>query len=254
MWNITGNLNQQRIIRESFDRIKFPFYRLKLPGTPELGWRDLNTGHYSAEKVRAHGDNLHDGDKPDTLEGEVEGRRFIMGVIYPMSGRIFLDVRLEKYPEVAAATLGAEIAHAVDYFLPMTDDMRNELLRLWNKPGTTWWEVRDYGAEYYTLGGEAFMHEFVQAYSDIPFGDKSSFSHDAGVEPADVRRILGIERTDYVPPAPPPPPPPPKVEVAVYGRSKIYHKPDRSVHPTYTTSPRLVTSTTGLRPCKVCKP
>src|SRR5688500_3329276 len=97
-WKLTGTVNQQNIVNWAFSRIKFPFERLTLPGTPELGWRDLNTGMYAAEKAKFHGDNLHDGDKPDTLEGEINGKRWIMGVIYPMSGRIYLDIRLEKYP------------------------------------------------------------------------------------------------------------------------------------------------------------
>lgn len=254
-WNLTGTESQQRVIRDAFARIHFPFDRLTLPGTPELGWRDLNSGAYGMAKLspgvyhfdepidfaRAHGDNLHDGDKPDTLEGEVDGRRFIMGVIYPMSGRIYLDVRLERYPEMAAATLGAEIAHAVDFFLPMNDDMRNELLRLWNVPNTTWWEVHDYGSEYFRLGGEAFMHEFVAAYTDINFGSKASFAHDIGVEPADVWRILGIRRTD-LPDEPTP--------VVSYGKSAVFHRPDH-----YEKRPgKPVSDRTGMRPCKVCKP
>ncbi|HEV2123200.1 MAG TPA: hypothetical protein VGW38_10550, partial [Chloroflexota bacterium] len=196
-WHLTGTASQQAIAREAFERIKFPFGRLtQLPGTPELGWRDLNSGQYAIaaeDKARGHEGHHPGEDKADTLEGEVMGRRWIMGIIYTMSGRIYLDVRLERHPELAMAVVAAEIAHAVDFFLPMNDDQRNELLRLWGRPGTTWWEVFDYGSEYFRLGGEAFMHEFVAAYTDLNFGDKSSFLHDAGVEPADVRRILGIE-------------------------------------------------------------
>lgn len=226
-WNLTGTENQQRIMREGFGYLHFPFDRLtQLPGTPELGWRDLNSGHYAElarslgfepgedarvepDLVHRHGDNHHDGDRPDPLHGVIDGKRWVMGIIYTQSGRIYIDVDCESRPELAWAVLGAEIAHAVDFFLPMTDAQRNELLRLWAKPNTTWWEVFDYGSEYYRLGGEAFMHEFVAAYSDLDFGDKSSFLHDAGVEPADVRRILGIERTDASPAAPEPAPEPP---------------------------------------------
>lgn len=254
-WNITGTPNQQAVIRRAFDLIKFPFDRLTIPGTqpPELGWRDLNNGAYGsvsseAEKGRMHGDNMHDGDKPDTLEGELEGRRWIMGVIYPGSGRIFLDLRLEAYPNMAAATLGAEIAHAVDFFLPMTDAMRDELMRLWNVPNTTWWEVYDYGNEYYRLGGEAFMHEFVAAYTDIDFGSKSSFTHDHGVEAADIWRVLGIKRTDYVEPVPEKP----KVQYVYYpkAKSKIYHEPGHYPRKAGT----LIEEPTalGYRLCKTC--
>ena len=247
-WTLTGTATQQAIAREAFVRIKFPFDRLTvLPGTPELGWRDLNPGMAMAvslrgahapehEEERSHGDNHHDGDKPHKIEVVLaDGRHFTLGLIYIVSGRIYIDVRLTSHPDVAMQTIGAELAHAVDLFLPMTDAQRNELLRLWGVGGT-WWEVQDYGAEYFTLGGEAFMGEFVKAYSDMPF-DQSAFLHDSGVEPADVRRVLGIERTDAV-------------QFIRYGTSKVYHKPAHRFRGTPTT----ITDITGLRPCKVCKP
>lgn len=248
-WNLTGTAAQQSIAREAFARIKFPFERLaQLPGTPELGWRDLNSrSSLSADVARNHEGHHPTGeDRPDSLEGEVEGRRWVMGVIYTMSGRIYIDTRLTDMPDLAMAVIGAEIAHAVDFFMPMTDDQRNELLRLWGKAGTTWWEVSDYGSEYFRLGGEAFMHEFVGAYSDLDFGDKGSFLHDAGVEPADVRRVLGIERTDYVAPAPEP-----HEHFIRYGKSKVYH---RAEHYPKKTNGEELHDLTGLRPCKQCKP
>ena len=256
-WTLTGTLGQQAIAREAFSRIKFPFERLtQLPGSPELGWRDLNPGmpmtvrfsgaHAAeAEEARSHDDHGHGGeDKPHGIEIVLaDGRRFTLALIYTVSGRIYLDVRLEAHPAVAMESVGAEVAHAVDFFLPMTDDQRSELLRLWGVGGT-WWEVQDYGAEYFTLGGEAFMGEFVKAYSDMPF-DQSAFLHDSGVEPADVRRVLGIERTDYVPPKPHRP----EDHFQRYGKSLIYHR--------FSHYKRLGTplhDLTGLRPCKTCKP
>lgn len=241
-WNLTGTPIQQAIASRAFDLIKFPFEKLSLPGTPELGWRDLNTSTdwmYEAKSARFHGSGTHGMDRADPLVGEFDGRRWTMGVIFTLSGRIFIDVRLEADPEAAMATIGAEIAHAVDFFLPMTDAQRNELLSLWNVADTTWWEVHDYGAEYYRLGGEAFMHEFVGAYSDLDFGSTGAFAHNTGVEPADVIRILGIPRTDAM-------------KYVTYGASTVFHRSThkvRSKHP-----PQQVTVTTSLRPCKVCKP
>lgn len=240
-WVLTGTENQKRIAAGAFDRIYFPFDQLaQLPGTPELGWRDLNSGAF-----RIHGDHAHDTgetgeDRADPLVGEIEGRKWVMGIIYTQSGRIYLDYKLEADPELAQAVVAAEIAHAVDFFLPMTDAQRNELLELWGVPGTTWWEKFDYGAEYFTLGGEAFMHEFVTAYTDLNFGDKSSFAHDAGVEPEDVRRIVGIGRTDE---------PLPFVN---YGTSNVYHKVTHRVRSKY--APQYLMTLDGFRPCKVCKP
>jgi hypothetical protein len=244
-WNLTGTENQKMIARLALEEIKFPWDRLTaLPGTPELGWRDLNPGMgglWSAEAPRHHeGHHPAGEDRPDGLEGEIDGRRWTMGLIYTQSGRIYLDVRLESQPEVAMAVIAAEVAHAVDFFLPMTDEQRDELLRLWGHPGTTWWEVFDYGDEYFRIGGEAFMHEFVAAFTDLDFGDKTPFLHDAGVEPEDVRRILGIQRTDAQPPA----------AYKHFPPSKVYHR--MSHYPAKIGG--TLSDPTGFRPCKVCKP
>lgn len=240
-WKLTGTEAQIAIAREALQRIKFPFDRLtQLPGTPELGWRDLNHSDdwmREAKGSRFHGSNTHGKDRPDPLEVEHEGRRWTLGVIFTLSGRIFIDNSLTDEPERAMAVIGAEIAHAVDFFLPMTDEQRNELLRLWGVGGT-WWEVEDYGREYFKLGGEAFMHEFVAAYSDLDFGSTGAFMHNAGVEPEDVRRILGIERTDAA-------------RFVRFGSSKVYHERE---HRQRGKSRAEITDTTGLRPCKVCKP
>jgi hypothetical protein len=244
-WNITGTDNQQAILREAFNRIKFPFEKISLPGAPEMGWRDLNgSDEWWLARPRMHGDEHHhdeNEDRPEPLNGELEGRKWIMGVFFPGSARIFLDRQLEQYPDLAMAVVGAEIAHAVDEFLPMSDEQRGAIMALWHKDGAddhTWWEKYDYNAEYYTLGGEAFMHEFVSAYSELPFGDKSAFGHhDAGVEPENIWQILGIRRTDAV----------------LYkriGTSTIYHK--LTHYP--KSSGTVISDITGLRPCKVCRP
>ena len=260
-WNLTGTPSQIAIATRAFEEIKFPFERLnQLPGIPALNWMDLNPGMpttlpmaglHTAETEpppRHHGDHDHDdGDKPDQLVATLaDGRKWVMGQIWTYSGRIDLDIRLEQDPLLAMAVIGAEIAHAVDFFLPMTDDQRNEFLRLWGVGGT-WWEVQSYPDEYYRLGGEAFMPEFVGAYMDIPFGN-NPFLHDAGVEPEDVRRILGIERTDYVEPAPEPE----TVAIVRYGKSKVYHRETHRVRA--KVAPQYLMDAVGLRPCKVCKP
>lgn len=265
-WNITGSPNQQAISRSAFDDHLFFDANLltALPGTPELGWRNLNDGSFLAlsadtaktDMPRAHEGHHPDGeDVPDLLEGlDEEGRRQIQGVFYTQSARIYLDESLERRPLVAKAVLIREFAHAVDYKLPMTDDQRNELLRLWNVHGTTWWEVFSYQNEYFRLGGEAWMDEFGKAFtSGLDFGN-TPFIHDAGVEPADVYRILGIQRTDYVPPAPAPAPSPATPDPSAFkhfpGGKDIYHK---LTH--YPRKPGAPLETfDGFVPCKVCKP
>ena len=195
---LTGTAQQIAIVAEALDKIKFPWERLTFPKEPvEIGWKDLNNGLYRSMDIKKH--------ESGTL-GIIEGRKYTLGIFYTHSGRIYIDNYLVNYPEIAQSTVSAEIAHAVDYFLPLTDSQRNEIMALMHggstvEHGHSWWEKYDYGAEYYTLVGESFMQAFTVAYSDMPFGNASDFTHSITPEQAPaLRKILGIERTDYVSP------------------------------------------------------
>lgn len=259
-WNLTGTENQQAIVRGAFEKIKFPFEQLRLPGTPELGWRDLNSGTFRVlatgdyahvEEHEGHhhedeGENAHHpegDDEPEPLMGRFGAERnYILGVFYPGSARIYIDLALENYPEIAQSVVSAEIAHAVDEFLPLTEGQRQEIMAALHggvPDEHTWWEKIDYGAEYYSLVGETFMILFTKAYSDIPFGNAGDFVHGGeNVSAGTIRAIIGIPRTD-------------EIRLVRYGKSKIYHKPGHRVS---KKDPLPVIDTSGLRACKVCKP
>ena len=318
-WHLTGTANQRRIVREAFDRIQFPFERLRLPGVPELGWRDLNSRQYgealqSREQGRFHGEHHHppanppEGspapeleEKPEPLFGGVGGigddgeeRRWVMGVFYPFSARIYIDVRCESRPELAHSVVSAEIAHAVDEYLPLTEAQRHQIMLELHEGHVdhhTWWERFDYSSEYYSLIGETFMILFTKAYSDIPFGSVSSFVH-TGHNMSDerIRQIIGIERTDIVvQPATEPPPvvtPEPVAQPAPVSPDTPSQEPPPTPEPEPETTPapepvpdlsklkhfvggkdiyhRLghyglsrgvpLTTLEGFTPCKICKP
>lgn len=244
-FNLTGTTLQQDIVKTALDKIYFPWERLHFPSEPvEIGWKDLNT----TQSREAHGlsAKLH---QSGTI-GIIDGRKYVLGVMYTHTGSIYIDNYLVNYPEIAQSTVSAEIAHDVDYFLPLTEAQRTQLMTLMHGGSTadhghSWWEKFDYGAEYYTLVGESFMQAFTLAYSDMPFGNASDFTHSITPEQApEVRRIIGIERTDYTAPKPP--------QYEVFPPSKIYHK---LTH--YDGADRvgkLITDTTGYKPCKKCKP
>ncbi len=222
-WNLTGTDEQVSIASEALNRIFFPFERLTLPGVPELGWRDLNglgARSKQGEFHLPHPPCAPGGeDEPHLIEGEFEGRRYTLGVFYTGSATIYIDNALVNSPEVAEAVVAAEISHGADYFLPLTDTMRDTFIRLLNNGqpnANTWWEISDYSTEYFSLAGEAFMFLFCRGYSDIPFGDVSSLE-DKGenITPAQVRAVIGIERTDSTPS--------PKDDYVSFGKSKIYH-------------------------------
>lgn len=214
-WNLTGTDEQQKIVQEALDKVMFPWDKLSLPGVPEIGWRDLNTMAASIVNNPLPRQHEHDGDEPEPLAGKLNGRKYILGVFYPLSARIYVDNALVDYPELAQSTVSAEIAHSVDEFLPLTDDQRTAIMRLMHSGSEddhTWWEKVDYGAEYYSLIGESFMQAFTIAYSDMPFGNASDFVHSLRYDQIpELRKIVGIERTDATPPTETPamPPPPP---------------------------------------------
>ena len=195
-FNLTGTAEQQAIVTGALDKIFFPWERLRFPTEPvEIGWRDLNARGLTGEAARKH--------ESGTV-GIIEGRRYTLGIFYTHSGRIYIDSYLVRYPEIAASTVSAEIAHAVDYFLPLTDGQRMDIMALMHNGnsedhGHSWWEKHDYGMEYYTLVGEAFMQAFTVAYSDIDFGNANDFAHSITKEQAlKLRQIIGIDRTDAI--------------------------------------------------------
>jgi len=193
-FELTGTEIQQNIVKEALDKIKFPWEKLNLPNKPtEIGWKNLNGQAFQAElpqELRAHAEG--------TI-GIIDGRKYTLGVFYTHSGRIYVDNLLVRYPDMAQTTVSAEIAHAVDYFLPLTEEMKTAIMKLTGEENEThtWWEKLDYGDEYYSLVGESFMQMFTVAYSTIPFPNASSFVHNLTPEKApDLRKIMGVERTD----------------------------------------------------------
>lgn len=252
-FTLSGTTQQKTIVKDALDKIFFPWDKLTFPREPvEIGWRDLNSGSFLASKVKKH-QGPHPGgeDKPDYIQGVVEERKYTLGVFYTGSGRIYIDNRLVNYPEIAAATVSAEIAHAVDYFLPLTDAQRKKIMTLMHmgndqEHGHSWWEKLDYGLEYYDLVGEAFMQAFTVGYSDIPFGNADDFTHGIKLEDApELRKIMGVERTDYVPTEI-------MTEYEVFGQSKVYHRMSHYKKPGRDGT--IITDPTGYRPCKVCRP
>lgn len=189
--------------------IRFPWALMDdLPRYPvPISWEDLNDGTLAkvatddtgstAAPVHPH---FHDSkgfghaiSRPGATLGEPEARNMIAGVFWT-DGRIKIDTRMEGRPDDAREVLSAELAHAVDYGLPITDAMKGQIVELLHPGGAdthTWWERASYGDEYYTLVGEGFMAVFTHAYSSMePWQDP--FTHKSTREvAARVPAILG---------------------------------------------------------------
>ena len=254
IFDLRGTDQQIAIVMSALDQIHYPWQTLAPPkGTFQIGWANLNA-------LALQGGKLHSGDHPgtdegDAIEGELEGRRYTMGVFYPSTGHSYIDLALVNYPAAAQTTVSAELSHLVDFFLStFTDGVRRRLNLLVHggidvpHGHTEWWERANYGTEYFTLVAESWMGGFTFAYSDMDF-DMGSFSHKFDKSHApEIRRILGIERTDYVAPEPEP------VAVSKYkrfGKSKVYHT---LAHYGNDPDATEISDISGLRPCKVCKP
>jgi hypothetical protein len=153
--------------------------------------------------------------------------------------------------------VAAEIAHSVDYFLPLSDAQHAELMKLWHHDAAdvhTWWEIHDYGGEYYTLGGEAFMAAFTLAYSKL-IPDQSAFEHKTTLDMvARIREIVGVPAIGGTAP-------PTTLAVCRVGRGSKYHRLSCWVVRLATVFGRQImqldpssATTLGLTPCRICKP
>lgn len=142
-----------------------------------------------------------DGNEGHAVARPIEARWMIAGVFWT-DGRIKIDIRLRDRPAVAREVCSAELAHAVDYGLPYTDAQKAKLMALFHPEGPddhTWWEKQDYGAEYWSLVGEAAMALFTYAYSEmVPWQDPFVHKATKAMAPR-VHQILGAPPTDGAP-------------------------------------------------------
>jgi hypothetical protein len=121
------------------------------------------------------------------------GRRQVLGVFWT-DGQIEIERTIHDESLIKEVFL-AESAHSVDYFLPLSDQQKIAIARLFHGGQLdthTWWEIYDYGEEYYSLIGESFMALFTLAYSSIvPWQD--SFIHKATPDMIpDIYEILDV--------------------------------------------------------------
>ncbi len=98
----------------------------------------------------------------------LEARHRVLG-LYWLDGRIEVEQSLRDEPDLLAEVFWSEGAHLIDYAF-LTDEQRTEIGRILHGGGSDdhpWWEKEDYGREYRSLLGEAFMAVICQAYTDI---------------------------------------------------------------------------------------
>jgi hypothetical protein len=212
---IQGTPSQQDILREGWNKLRFPWDKLTRYPQLVIGWDDLNDGSLApgaeAKLNPGHGHaEPEDAQAPPHVHVEdpkygtghavsrkEQGRWRIAGVFWT-NGRIYIDNYYEAHPQAAQAILSAEAAHFVDYGLPYTAAHKEAIMKLFHPGGGdthTWWERNSYSGEYFTLLGEANMDLWTFAYSD--FAPGAWPTHPSTEQMGDeLRKILGIPRTD----------------------------------------------------------
>jgi hypothetical protein len=229
IYDLVGEPDEIAILLPCFTKddpsyIAFPWEKLHPPAKPiPIGWRNLNAvavhealSWRGGSIIKTGADfarlGVHEHEhEPSRVPGHVhvtdehgneghgilrqlgDARWWIAGVFWT-DGRIYIDKRCP--PVQAREVMAAELAHSVDYFLPLSDFQKAQLMELWHGGGSdshSWWEMHDYGSEYYDLGGEAFMAAFTLAYSSME-PDQSAFTHKTKRENAAlVRTIVGFD-------------------------------------------------------------
>jgi hypothetical protein len=182
VWQLQGSPNQQAIVAAALDRCTFPFDVMRPGLRTKMGresipveWADLS--HYAA----ALGQEAHPHVHGDTDEAHIVATRSrVLGLAW-YSGKVTLDLSLERDPTLAGEVFLSEGAHMLDFFW-FTNEHR---AAIWNAlhlsherieadthvgdgadlgHGHSWFDI----GEYRTWVGEAWMGLFTLAYSDFP--------------------------------------------------------------------------------------
>ena len=196
VWETSGLSEKHRPwVEEIIKNATFPWERL-LPeirrqrGSDNIPVYSLDLSRFKSQLEK---DEHHIHDEEGNHGHIVKVRNAVLGVFW-LDGRIGIEQSIDD-KELVQEVFMAEAAHSIDYFLPLTDDQKLQIMKLFHPEGPdqhTWWEVQDYGKEYYSLVGESFMALCCHAYTDLtPW--QNSFHHKATEEMKhDVYRILGV--------------------------------------------------------------
>jgi hypothetical protein len=210
-WTLHGTPNQQRVVGDALASCDFPFERLAPQLRSEAGrdsipveWADLSRYAAKPETEGAHVHvHVHQGD--DTghpIVRDVGGRARVLGLAW-YSGKVTLDISLERDERLAHEVLLAEGAHMVDFFY-ITDQQRRAVVNALhhdqlpdNHPiidgqplgldghECAWFDVGPYGM----WVGEAMMEAFIEAFS--PVAVTIQLGHPVSpVQAAYIRRVL----------------------------------------------------------------
>ncbi len=120
--------------------------------------------------------HVHQGDEDGhVLAATVNARRAALGLYWlPTSahpaGRIEIDQGTFSNPDLAREVMIAELAHAVDYGVPITDDQKKAIMRALHggaegEHGDHGWFEERGGQDYWSWQGENLMGLFMAAFA-----------------------------------------------------------------------------------------
>jgi hypothetical protein len=240
--------HQADVLVSAIDAGSFPWSKL-VPGI----LRDVGRDHIPTQLsdlsrygARAAGEHSHDHSHDHDEVHVLEARGRVLGLFWT-DYRIEIDYFVVDEPDLAAEVLWSEAAHAIDQAM-LTDPQRFEIIDALHPEGPdehTWWEKLDYGGEYSTLLGEAWMEVVVEAYT--PLTATINLHHEITPHVLDVaRRILTPELVQAPAPAVAP----------FFGlrRSKVVHDAHEGIERQVEWPTLAAAIAAGRRPCRVCRP
>jgi hypothetical protein len=234
--------HQADVLVPAIDAGSFPWSKLAPVILRDVGRDHIPTqlSDLSRYGARAAGEHSHNHDEVHVLEAR--GR--VLGLFWT-DYRIECDQSLRG--DLAAEVLWSEAAHAIDQAM-LTEEQRFEIIDALHPEGPdehTWWEKLDYGGEYTTLLGEAWMEVVVEAYT--PLKATINLHHEVTPHVIDVaRRILTPELVEPAAPAVAP----------FFGlrNSKVVHDAHEGIERQVEWTTLADAIAAGRRPCRVCRP
>lgn len=166
LWNIQAIPRQQLLIISALRTIAFPFSRIS---------RDIPDP--TIECV------------PNLMSSD--GTTPVTGRFNSATGKIL--IKANQSPRSLKLAVIFEVAHLVDYYMPMTDLMRRQISRVLHGDNSgVWWPPNP--ASFFDIDGEAWMWMFGGAYaSKVPYESAWSPPITRAMMPR-IRRILRVPR------------------------------------------------------------
>lgn len=200
-----ANEDHRRILQEGLNAVRYPLGRIRRNTGRTVPVIVSDLSRYARDISRGGPAHVHG---PDGETGHVLAYRQAPLGLYWLptaehpAGRIEVGLSAMSDPDLAREVLIAELAHAVDYGVPLTDDQRRQIADAYHAASPHehtsgdphgWFEERG-DQDYWDWVGESFMAGFMRAFAPSlprPLESRQPWKHPSTDEVARViRRVL----------------------------------------------------------------